>query len=100
MTLAARLTLLALGAALLGFTWWQRRDPLDLGVVAAGLLGLALLMPPVLRGDARGGLAPRVLVALLGGAAVFGVRDPGSALGFAAVLLGTQLLLRRLVGPR
>lgn len=90
-----------LGAALLGFTWVQRRDPLDLGVLAAGLLGLGWLLRLTLRGDATGSvLALRVLVALLGGVALFGVREPGSALGFAALLVGTQLILRRLVQRR
>ena len=87
-----------LGVALLVFTWVQRRDPLDLGVIAAGLLGLGWLLRLTPRGDAGGGvLALRVLVALLGGVALFGVREPGSALGFAALLVGTQLILRRLV---
>jgi len=92
--------LLLLGAALLAFTWLQRRDPLDLGVVFVGLLGLGWLLRLTQGGDSRGGLALRVLVALVGGVALFGVRSPGSALGFAAVLIGTQLVLGRLFRGR
>lgn len=74
-----------------------RRDPLDLAVLGVGLAALALVLRQTLRGDARGRLALRVLVALLGGAALFGVREPAGALLFAAVFFGTQLLMRWLV---
>lgn len=94
------LVLLLLAAALLGFTWLQRRDPLDLGVLLVGLAGLVLLLRLTLQGDMRGRLALRVLVALLAGVTVFGVREPGAALVFAALFLGIQLLTRRLVRGR
>lgn len=91
---------LLFAAALLGLTWAQRGDPLDLGVVAAGLLGLGLLVPSLRGGGGQARLAVRALVALLAGVALFGVREPGSALGFAAVLVVTQLVLGRLFRGR
>ncbi|MEF2278964.1 hypothetical protein V3W47_11710 [Deinococcus sp. YIM 134068] len=91
---------LLLVAALLGVTWWQRRDPLDLGVVVAGLVGVGLLVPALRGGGGQARLVVRVLVGLLAGVALFGVREPGSALGFAVVLVGTQLLVGRLLGGR
>ncbi|BDP42778.1 hypothetical protein DAETH_27470 [Deinococcus aetherius] len=91
---------LLLVVALLAETWRQRRDPLDLGVVVAGLVGLALLWPAVREGGSQARLAARGLVALVAGVALFGVREPGSALGFAAVLVATQLVVGRLLRRR
>ncbi|WP_019585509.1 hypothetical protein [Deinococcus apachensis] len=94
------LVFLLLAAALLALTWLERRDPLDLGVVFAGLVGLGWLLRlgPGNLGQTR--LAATALIALLAGVALFGVRAPLSALGFAAVLVLTQMLLRWLLGRR
>ncbi|WP_158679810.1 hypothetical protein [Deinococcus sp. NW-56] len=94
---AAPVVFLLLAAALLGFTWVLRRDPLDLAVLGAGLAALVLVLRLTLRGDERGRLALRVLVALLGGVAIFGVREPAGALLFAAVFFGSQMLMQWLV---
>lgn len=97
---AAPLALLLLAAALLGFTWVLRRDPLDLAALGAGLAALALVLRLTLRGDERGRLALRVLASLVGGVALFGMRDPAGALLFATVFLGSQMLMRWLVRRR
>ncbi|MCP2014185.1 hypothetical protein L1280_001322 [Deinococcus sp. HSC-46F16] len=94
---AAPLAGALLAAALLGATWVLRRDPLDLGVLLAGLLGLGLLLRLTLAGDGRGRLALRVLASLLSGVAIFGVREPTGALLFAAVFFGSQMVMRWLV---
>lgn len=94
---AALPAFLLLAAALLGLTWALRRDPLDLAGLGAGLAALAWVLHLTLRGDERGRLALRVLVSLLGGVAIFGVREPAGALLFAAVFLGSQMLTRWLV---
>lgn len=91
---------LLLAAGLLVLTWLQRRDPLDLAVVLAGLAGLGGLLRLGTGNPGQTRLAGSVLIALLGGVALFGVRDPLSALGFAAVLVATQVVLRRLFGRR
>lgn len=91
---------LLLAAALLGVTWLLRRDPLDLAVLGAGLAALVLVLRQTLGGDERGRLALRVLVALLGGVAIFGVREPAGALLFAAVFFGSQMLMRWVVRRR
>ncbi|GAA5534632.1 hypothetical protein [Deinococcus aluminii] len=91
---------LLLAAALLVLTWQERHDPLDLGVVGAGLVGLGLLLW-LQRGRAgQGRLAVSALVALLAGVALFGVRDPLPVLGFAVLFALAQLLVRRLLGGR
>ncbi|WP_227978780.1 hypothetical protein [Deinococcus terrestris] len=97
---AAPLAGALLAAALLGVTWGLRRDPLDLAVLGVGLAALVLLLRLTLRGDGRGRLALRVLVALLGGVAIFGVREPTGALLFAAVFFGSQMVTRWLVRRR
>ncbi|MDL2345157.1 hypothetical protein QOL99_13485 [Deinococcus sp. MIMF12] len=94
---AAPPALLLLAAALLGLTWGLRRDPLDLVVLGAGLAALLLVLRLTLRGDGRGRLALRGLASLLGGVALFGVREPAGALLFAAVFFGSQMLTRWLV---
>jgi drug/metabolite transporter (DMT)-like permease len=86
-----------LAAALLAFTWLERRDPLDLWVMGAAFVGLVLL----LRGPAgQVQWAVLALMGLLTGVALYGVRQPLSALGFALVFMGVQWLVRRLLGGR
>lgn len=87
-------------AALLVLTWLERRDPLDLIVVCAGLVGLGWLVQAQSGNSGQRRLAASALIALLAGVALFGVRAPLPALGFAAVLVLTQLLLRWFLGSR
>lgn len=94
------LVFLLFAAALLVLTWLERRDPLDLIVVCAGLVGLGWLVQSQSGSPGQRRLAASALIALLAGAALFGVRAPLPALGFAAVLVLTQMLLRRLLGRR
>lgn len=95
---APLLALPLLAAALLVFTWLERRDPLDLGVMGAALAGLALLLWRRPAAPVQG--AVLALMGLLTGVALYGVRQPLSALGFAAVFVGVQWLMRRLLGGR
>lgn len=87
-----------LAAALLVFTWLERRDPLDLGVMGAAFVGLALLLWRRPAAQVQG--AVLALMGLLTGVALYGVRQPLSALGFAVVFVGVQWLVRRLFGGR
>ncbi|GBF07480.1 hypothetical protein DAERI_140141 [Deinococcus aerius] len=87
-------------AALLVLTWLERRDPLDLIVVCAGLVGLGWLLRLQAGNPGQMRLAASALIALLAGVALFGVRAPLPALGFATVLVLTQMLLRWFLGSR
>ncbi|GAA5513139.1 hypothetical protein Dcar01_01865 [Deinococcus carri] len=90
-----------LGAAvLLGLAWTPRHDPRDLGVIGAGLVGLALLLR---NAGTRAGavrLPAVLLTGLLVGVAVYGVGQPLTVLAFGLIWTGVQLLLRRLFGRR